>query len=124
MLNLVAAFDDGLVGTIESLFETFLRLAGRKKIVYGLKMEHQRLKTLQQRVVQLAGDSSSFGQAFFKSQGELGFRQFAHSGYHRCNYQSRDQERKRGHDVERVLRTVRCEQWNEIVMQARHRDQG
>ena len=82
ILNRIATFDDGLVGSIESLFESFLRFAGRKQIVYRLKMEHQPLKTLQQRVVQFPGDAGSFGQALFKSQGELGFRQLAHSGHH------------------------------------------
>src|SRR2546427_7312305 len=67
VLDRVAAFDNRTVGPIESLFEAFLCLAMRKHIVYRLKMEHQPLKALQQRVVQLPGDAGSFGQARFKS---------------------------------------------------------
>ena len=75
ILNRIAALGDGLVGTIESLFESFLRSARRKQIVCRLEMEHQPLKTLQQRVVQFAGDPGSFGQPLFKLQSELGLRQ-------------------------------------------------
>jgi len=73
---------------IESLFESFLRFAGRKQIVYCLKMEHQSLKTLQQRVVQFAGDAGSFSQALFESQRDLAFGQRAHSGHHSGNHQA------------------------------------
>jgi hypothetical protein len=67
MLNRIAAFDDGLVGAIESLFESLLRLAHRKQIVYGLEMEHQALKALQQRVVQFPGNPGSFRQSLLKT---------------------------------------------------------
>src|SRR5271168_4715825 len=59
VLNRVAAFDDSLIGPIEDLFESFLPFAGRNQTVYSLKMDHQRLKTLQQRIVKLTGDAGT-----------------------------------------------------------------
>src|ERR1700691_5295198 len=60
VLNCVAALYEGPIGPIENLFESVLSFAGRKQIVYRLEMDHQRLKALQQRVVQFPGDARTF----------------------------------------------------------------
>src|SRR5580704_13429432 len=60
VLNRVASFYEGPIGPIENLFESFLPFAGRQQIVNRLEMDHQRLKTLQQRVVQFPGDARTF----------------------------------------------------------------
>ncbi len=86
-------------------------------------MEHQSLKTLQQRVVQLPGDPGSFGQTLFESQGELGFRHLAHAGHHRRNHPRSGQESNGRHHVERVSRRLR-EPRNKKGIQAENRHQG
>jgi len=73
-LNRGTALEDGMVGPSRGPSRERPSLADAEAGVYGLKMEHKSLKTRQQRVMQLPGDARSFGQALFKSQGELGFR--------------------------------------------------
>src|SRR5262245_57433506 len=73
VLNRVAAFDDGLIGTVESLVEYVgsLRRIRRQQVARTLKAEHQSLETLQQRVVQLARDTGPLVDAFIEPEVEL-----------------------------------------------------
>ncbi len=65
VVNGVATFDDGLLGAGEGAIEALNSLIGigGKQIAGALEMQHQTLKTLQQRVVQFAGDAGAFREA-------------------------------------------------------------
>src|SRR5215471_5588177 len=69
VFNCIASFGDHVVSAIEGAFERFncFRCTPRKEIAHCLKTEHQPLETLQERIVELARDASTLGEAFFKT---------------------------------------------------------
>ena len=68
ILNRVAAFGDGLISPIESAVQRLDGLSGMlgQQVTCTLKAEHQPLKALQQRVVQLPRDARPLGDAFIQ----------------------------------------------------------
>src|SRR5271165_6360341 len=66
IVDSLAALNNGLISYFESFFEHFLCFARRKPVDSDLKMEHQALKALQQRVVQLAGDAQALIDTAFE----------------------------------------------------------
>jgi hypothetical protein len=73
ILNCVAAFDYRVPGILETFVEHFRRAIGSpgKQISRGLEHGNQPLKTLQKRVVQIAGDTQALVHAAFQIRAEL-----------------------------------------------------
>ena len=67
----LAALGDRLIRAVEGLFEFILCFSLRKQIVHYLKPEHQPLKTLQQRVMQIAREAGSLADAFVQAHVEF-----------------------------------------------------
>ena len=65
------ALRDGLIRAVEGLLEFNLRLALRKQVVHHLKTQHQALKALQQRVMQIARDAGALTDAFVHAHVEF-----------------------------------------------------
>src|SRR5271165_2398565 len=65
------ALDDGPITHFQSFFECVPCFARRKLVDSYMKVEHQSLKTLQQRVVQLAGDARALADPLFQAHVEL-----------------------------------------------------
>ena len=67
----IPALGDHLIRASEGLLEFLLWFSRRKQIIYYLESEHQPLKTLQQRVMQIAGEAGALGDTFLESQVKL-----------------------------------------------------
>ena len=69
----IPAFRDCLRRQIESALESLPRFgrSAREQVVSCLKAEHESVKSLQQRIVQVSSDASALADAFFQAQIEL-----------------------------------------------------
>ena len=65
------AFHDRLVGAFEGLFQLLFRLSRRQQLVHHLKAQHQSLETLQERVVQIAGEARALADTFVQPHVEF-----------------------------------------------------
>src|SRR5262245_61663640 len=91
-----ASLRDRVIGSLERLCELVLGFPRRQEVVHDLQPKHQSLKTLEQRVMQLARNARALGDALVQSSVEFA------SKLSQAKLIKRPEQRQRGGENQRA----------------------